>query len=256
MGARPEEYRLGNVSTNSKQKAGAIALSFSVALCVAAAMTTPFAEAHPFAFDEAGMVGFRVLTAEDGAISATDLVVIEYEGPIAWPMAENLRAIWSEIRASPRFRRVLLRLNSPGGADIHGMEVIAILSEMREHVALSTVVEQGEVCASMCIAIYIQGDIRYASPASAWMFHGASRAMSNIPSLSVTTDYFDLFRARGIDGAFIDYLFENQYVTTPGAYWLSGKELAERSNIITDLLPNWRPADPNPGPPNVIPGGI
>jgi hypothetical protein len=244
------------LSTKRKEKAGAIALSFSVAFCAATASATPFAEAHPFALDDAGMTGFRVLTAEDGAFEPADLVVIEYSGSIASPMAQNLRAIWREIEASSRFRRVLLRLNSPGGSDLHGAEVIDVLSEMREHVALSTVVEQGEVCASMCIAVYIQGDTRYASPASAWMFHGASRAMSNIPSLSLTMGFFDLFRLRGIDEVFINYLFEEQYVTTPGAYWLSGKELAGRSNIITDLLPNWRPAKPNPGPPNIVPGGI
>ena len=100
----------------------------------------------------------------------------------------------------------------------------------------------------MCVALYIQGEKRYASPASSWMFHGATRPLSNIPSLPMTADHFDLFEERKVDQRFIDFLFDNRYVTTPGAYWISGRELAGESNIITDLLPNWKPADPDPGP--------
>lgn len=214
------------------------------------------AVANPFSFDSATMEGFRVLTAEDGAMQATDLVVIEYSGPIVLAMAENLRLIWDEIKVNRRFARVALRLDSPGGTDTAGKAVIDVLAEIREHLALSTIVEQTDVCASMCVAVYIQGERRYASPASAWMFHGACRAMSNVPSLALTMKYFDHFHERRIERQFIDYLFENQYVTTPGAFWVSGKELAERSNIVTDLLPNWRPAEPNPGPPSIIRGGI
>ena len=73
----------------------------------------PQAGAHPFAFDTAKMVGFKVVTAEDGAMDATDMVVIEYDGPIVFPMAENLREIWTEIEKNSRFHRVVLRLNSP-----------------------------------------------------------------------------------------------------------------------------------------------
>lgn len=50
-----------------------------------------------------------------------------------------------------------------------------------------------------------------------------------------------ILRERDIDQTFIGYLFDNHYVTTPGTYWLSGSELADQSNIITYLLPNWKP---------------
>ena len=35
------------------------------------------------------MVGFKVLTAEDGAMDARNQVVIEYAGPINFPMADE-----------------------------------------------------------------------------------------------------------------------------------------------------------------------
>jgi hypothetical protein len=216
----------------------------------------PASEAHPLALDVSRMPGFKVLTAEDGVVDARNLAIIEYDGPIISPMAKNLRAIWNEIAKDSRFERVVLRLNSRGGTDLHGKKVIEVLAAIRERVALTTLVGENDLCASMCIALYIQGDKRFASPASTWMFHGASNALNNIPSLSMTTRYFDLFKERDIDHRFVDFLFRNNYVTTPGAYWISGRELAQQSNIITDLLPNWMPADPVSEPSGSIMSGI
>ena len=100
----------------------------------------------------------------------------------------------------------------------------------------------------MCVPIFLQGEMRYAGPATSWMFHGAAKGLSNIPSLPATQRYFDLFKERDIDASFTAFLFDNNYVTSPGAYWISGYELAAKSNIITELLPNWQPQEPDPGP--------
>ena len=212
--------------------------------------------AERFAIDTSGMPGFTVVTAEDGRMSAWDMVVVEYEGPIAYPMAENLRAIWEQVQPSGRFARLVLRLNSAGGVGLHGDEVIAILDEIRDEVTLNTLVSDNDLCASMCVGIFIQGETRFASPASAWMFHGASSYMSNLPNPELTARYFDLFRDRAVDADFIDFLYADGKVLSPGAFWISGAELAGVSNIITDLLPNWRPADAAPGLPLMIHGGI
>jgi ATP-dependent protease ClpP protease subunit len=207
--------------------------------------------AHPFAFDTAKMVGFTVLTAEDGAMDAKDMVVIKYDGPITFPMAENLREIWGEIAKTRRFQIVALRLNSPGGTQSEGEEVISILREIRERAKLVTLVGEHDLCASMCIPLFIQGETRFASPASAWMFHGAAHYMSNVPSLSMTMRYVDYFKDRGVGTTFVNSLVEKQYLLSPGEYWLSGNELAEQSDIVTRIAPSWNPAQPNPGP---VPG--
>jgi hypothetical protein len=80
--------------------------------------------------------------------------------------------------------------------------------------------------------------------------------MSNLPDPTLTDRYFELFRSRGIDSRFIDFLYTGGNVLKPGTYWLSGRELAEASNIVTDLLPNWRPAAPAAGLPTMVHGGI
>jgi hypothetical protein len=232
------------------------ALSILLSATFASLISGTLVAAHPFPFDTSKLVGFDVLTAEDGATKSPELVVVKYEGPIAFPMAENLQTIWHGIRSSNRFKTMLLRLNSEGGTDVEGRKVIQLLRAIRGQMALTTLVGDHDLCASMCVPVYVQGDIRIASPASSWMFHGASRFMSNIPSLTATEAYFGMLSDRKIDANFIEFLFDNSYVTTPGAYWMSGSDLAARSIVITKLLPNWRPADPHPGPWSGLLAGI
>ena len=151
---------MSNNTRNCRQSLAALTLA--AGLLTAGATTS---HALLFSFDLSKMVGFEVLTAEDGAMEATDMVVIKYDGPIAFPMAKNLQAIWSEIQKNSRFRTVVLRLNSPGGAQAEGEEVISILREIRQHVHLLTLVGEHDLCASMCVPIFIQGETRFASPA-------------------------------------------------------------------------------------------
>jgi hypothetical protein len=228
---------------------------FARIACAALASTlllapTAWASSLPLTIDP--QAGFTVLTAEDGVTTAADLMVVEFRGPIASPMSDDLRKVWEEARKDGRFRRFALRLDSAGGNDLEGPRVISVLSEIREHAHLTTIVGEGDLCASMCVALFIQGEDRYASPASSWMFHGTSMRLSNVPDPARTDRHFDLFRARNIDSAFIDYLYTSEYVTRPGAFWLSGRELFEQSNIITHLLPNWRPAAPRHQPMQVM----
>ena len=172
-------------------------------LTMAAATVVLLATAGPsgagaFSIDTSKMVGFKVVTADDDRMSARDMVVIEYSGSIAYPMAENLRAIWDQVREAGRFEKVVLRLNSAGGDGAQGEEVVGLLAEIRDEATFVTLVGDNDLCASMCIGVFVQGEQRYASPASSWMFHGASVWMSNIPDPILTARYLDLFRARGV----------------------------------------------------------
>ena len=107
------------------------------------------------------MVGFEVLTADDGAMDARDMVVVKYDGAIVSPMASNLRAIWEA-----HFEKFVLKLNVPGGVDLDGMAVISVLKKIRERDSLIALVAEHDLCASMCIALCLQGQKRYASPVS------------------------------------------------------------------------------------------
>jgi hypothetical protein len=101
------------------------------------------------------------------------------------------------------------------------------------------------------IPLFMQGETRFASPASAWMFHGPSLYMSNIPCLSMTMRYVDYFKDRDVGTAFVNSLVDKSCLLSPGEYWISGNELAAQSDIVTKLAQSWNPAESNPGP---VPG--
>lgn len=205
----------GTTSTSRKVQSASLVLAVVVGLLVAGADS---AQTEGLVIETSGMAGFAVLTPESGAKVAPNTVVVTYSGLIVSPMATNLRAIWSEVGKRQNLEKLILRLDSPGGVDTTGMEVVDLLEEIRVGVTLVTWVAASDLCASMCVGVFIQGDKRVASPASSWMFHGASKSPSGVPSLSMTMRYFDLFRNRGITPGFIDFLFEQNYVTSPGAY--------------------------------------
>src|SRR5690349_14493843 len=112
--------------------------SVMVVAAVLAPGAVPAAGAERFAIDTSGMPGFTVVTADDGMMTARDMVVVEYEGPIAYPMAENLRTIREHVQRDGRFERFVLRLDSAGGNGDHGEEVVAVLAGIRAEAELVT----------------------------------------------------------------------------------------------------------------------
>lgn len=216
-----------------------ISFAVGVLACVFAVPTPSWAS---LSIDIPEMNGFTVLTTEDNASIANKTVIVEYRGPIVAPMSTNMRSIWSQISRMERFDTLVLRLDSPGGVDTEGARVIDTLVSIRQKMTLITLVGERDLCASMCIALFIQGQRRYARPTSSWVFHGASPTENGPPDARMTTRHFDIYRLRGIDVEFIDYLHDNDFLSQPGGYWISGSELSRRSNIITQLMANWQPA--------------
>jgi hypothetical protein len=127
---------------------------------------------------------------------------------------------------------------------------VAVLQDIRKTARLITLVRPASICASGCIPIFVQGEIRKASGASVFMFHGACRAETNLPSLSGTAIYLSLMEEAGVSKDFTCKLVQEGYVTQPGKFWLSGYELfhVHKANIITELTPPWVPEDPEMPP--------
>src|SRR5206468_11175495 len=70
--------------------------------------------------------------------------------------------------------RMVLRINSHGGSVAEGERVIEVLRQIKSTHDLETIVTQGDVCASMCVFIYVQGQKRYGALTSSWLFHEVS----------------------------------------------------------------------------------
>ncbi len=124
--------------------------------------------------------------------------------------------------------------------------LIEVIAAIRETAGVNTLVRHDATCASACIALFVQGTKRHAGGSSTWMFHGVCRDRSNVPSLTQTDRFLDMLREAGVAPQFLRLLVEKGYVTTPGRLWTSGYELVHvfHAQIITDLLPSWRPERP------------
>jgi hypothetical protein len=190
----------------------------------------------------AASAGFEVFTSSDNQTIAEDQVVIRFTGIIDAPFHIDLKRIWSGL--ADRYSRVLFDLDSPGGSLAEVEKAIGIISEIRGIARVDTLVRHGSLCASACVAVYMQGEDRIAGGASVWLFHGACHQRSNVPSISLTKRFLDILAEAGASVTFLSRLVDEQYVLRPGDFWLSGHELFHvyQANIITRLLEPWRPA--------------
>ncbi|MCB1494627.1 MAG: hypothetical protein KDJ86_02480 [Bauldia sp.] len=173
-----------------------------------------------------------------------DTLVVRLVGRIDSVTADELAAAWS---ARPDgIDRLLLDLESPGGSLAATEQVIAALGAIRAGARVDTLVRHGAMCASACVAVFMQGEDRAAGGASVWMFHGVCYADSNVPSLSQTGRFLDLLRDAGASEDFLCRLEDEGFVTTAGKLWISGYELYHvyKANVITRLLEPWRRESP------------
>ena len=194
----------------------------------------------------------EVLTGADNPTIAADTLVIRLTGPILPPMAESVAEAW---RTHDRHGRLLLDLDSPGGSLDEAEALVGALAAIRAEAHVDTLVRHGALCASACVAVFVQGADRAAGGASAWLFHGACPdPASNIPSLALTHRYLEILRAAGVDEALLCRLVTEGHVMAPGQLWLSGYELFHvyRAGIITRLLEPWRPEPPRAAPPQPL----
>ena len=191
------------------------------------------------------LAGLETSTAKDNPTIAADTVVLRLTGAIEAPMAEELAALWRDL--APRYGRLLIDLDSPGGSLAETEALVSVIAGIRAEARVDTLVRHGAMCASACVAIFVQGEDRAAGGASVWPFHGACRDIgSNVPSMALTGRYLDILRKAGVAESFLCRLVDEGYITTPGNFWVSGYELHHvyKANIITRLLEPWRPEPP------------
>ena len=154
-----------------------------------AALTLPLAPANAALGKEQGATNAsHDFNKKDGAPS----LYIEWSGPIAAGMADYLR---TELgRYGTASRRVVLFLNSAGGQVEEGDRVIEVLNKIKQMHRLITVVGDGELCASMCIPIFLQGHDRLAARTSLWIFHQAAQREANGKTREDMEETLRLFR--------------------------------------------------------------
>jgi hypothetical protein len=166
---------------------------------------------------------------------------MSWSGPVTTGMADALRTTFATY--ADRTHRVALFLASPGGSVEEGERVIHVLKKIAETHRLATIVMHGQICASMCILIYLQGDDRYAARSSLWVFHEAGRQDGEG---DVTVDWREtmrLLRAYYVPaGVSIEWINGLLPLIKESNYWQTGQDLImANSGIITNPIDNQTP---------------
>jgi ATP-dependent protease ClpP protease subunit len=167
-------------------------------------------------------------------------VVLSWTGPVMAPMANQIRDAFESRKNQAR--RILLRVSSYGGSVAEGERVIEVLRSIKATHELETTVMQGDVCASMCVFIYVQGQKRYGALTSSWLFH----EVSHTDPVTKQTTRLDrtawerlvdtYLRPAGVSDAWIADLKPR---TVNSDYWQTGADLIRtNSGIIHEPLAN------------------
>jgi ATP-dependent protease ClpP protease subunit len=167
-------------------------------------------------------------------------VIMTWHGPISAPMANQVRdAFESRKRQATRF---VFRLSSHGGSVAEGERVIEVLRQIKSTHELDTVVAQGDVCASMCVFIYVQGQKRFGALTSSWLFHEVShmdpvtRQTTKLDRAAWERLVDKYLRPAGVSGEWIADLKPR---TVQSDYWQTGSDLIKsNSGIIHEPLAN------------------
>jgi hypothetical protein len=210
--------------------------TFAGRACLAAvvaigALTLPVAAANA-ASDEEKASASLDFNENDGSLN------IEWSGPIVPGMADYLRTALDTY--GPSSHRVVLFLNSAGGQVEEGDHVIHVLTAIRQMHRLVTVVLEGDLCASMCIPIFLQGDDRLAARTSNWIFHQAAKQGANRKERKEKT--LHLFGRYYVPAGVSTHWLEKSIMPViKGAnLWQTGGDLiSEKTGIITYPMEKW-----------------
>lgn len=138
-------------------------------------------------------------------------------------------------------KKFTIELHSPGGSVDEGERVIKIMRKMAQSHSVWTYVGPKEDCLSMCVPIYLQGELRVAAATSQWMFHepGAIDPLTGNAAFSyefekrqTSLEVFNrYFKQSEMDSEWRKRLQRN---IRNGEVWKSGQDLKdEESNIIS-----------------------
>jgi hypothetical protein len=251
-----EHNRNGRVS-GAGTRAPAWPRSIAAALTIGCALFSPVSSAAAIQADH-GELRVGTSPAHPGAI------VMSWQGKIAAPMAKQIKDAFDQRKWAAT--RVVLQLSSGGGIVADGERVIEVLQDIKKTHQLQTVVNHGQMCGSMCVFIFAQGDKRTAALSSTWLFHEVSKmdpATKRVTGIDRPRweRLVDLYlRPAGVSA---EWIANMKPYTVRSDYWQTGADLVnEKSGLIHEPLgnqqariihdePGAEPAPP-PAPPRSI----
>lgn len=174
--------------------------------------------------------------------SDNEPVVFSWHGEIQLPMAKQLGEAFDKWKS--RSSHILIDLDSPGGSLFEGKQVVELIILMKRTHRVDTIVRAGKICLSMCVPIFLQGQMRMAAASSKWMFHQPSYVdditdkkvkVSKSKQQALARKFFNRYLLDSeIDRKWLQNL---QREWQKGDVWRTGQELYdEGANVINQLL--------------------
>ena len=186
-------------------------------------------------FRNDGRLAIERSTTEPGTVTFI------WRSKVDTPMARRFEeAFAAEARRS---RRIVIELNSPGGAIAEGEQVIREIRRMKRTHQVDTRIGDRRKCFSMCVPIFLEGENRYASANALFMFHEPT-SVDFFTGKEARQPAFekDRMTKRFVERYFVNSPMAPQWRNDLIAKWRgkdvfkSGRELvAEEANVITHL---------------------
>ncbi len=188
-------------------------------------------------FESVGQLDVRTLPDKG-------IVYLRWRGKIAAPMASRIAEAFERHKGDGH--KIILALSSPGGSVDEGAEVVRLLRRIRQSHLLVTSVEDGAICASMCVPVYLQGQERVAAADAEFMFHEvayrdfySNERDRSVPVASIeaeTNRFIDkYFEAAGVSQAWTRKM--RAEIAGGNELWKTGRQLFdEKSGIVQQII--------------------
>jgi len=208
------------------------------AICIPASprlFSSPSRKAGEEAAAPCGQGDLRASTA-----AGADTLYLRWTGTISNPLYKGIALEFE--KAGQGARSVLLQLSSCGG-DREAMErTIGLLRYVKRTHKLQTIIDRGEICASACIPVFLQGQRRWGALTSSWLFHevwhwaDSKRKEARVNRTLTERLFQDYYLPAGVSENWLGHL---RIMIQHSDYWQTGQNLWEdKSGIITDPLDN------------------
>jgi hypothetical protein len=174
-----------------------------------------------------------------------DALYLEWIGTIGHEMDQRIA---DEVeQAKHRVRAVVLALSSCGGDSSARNRTIKVLRGIKQTHDLITMVRHGDLCASACVSIFLEGSRRIAVLTSSWVFHEPSRRENvsgtgaRVTNPTATQQMLKEYVAAGVSQRWLKRLRTKIKGTE---WWQTGRDLSKaQSGLITEVLGNSVPRD-------------
>lgn len=192
------------------------------------------------------IMGWRLYVqkhADTGQLSVRERggsVVLAWTGRVDLPMHTLLASAFDKWK--DKSERFVLQLNSQGGSLREGSNVIELLKRIKQTHRLDTYVAPGEICMSMCVPMFLQGNTRIAAASARFMFHEPKRYYDDGSEAKGFSFEREALSRRFFAKYFVNSAMDPEWRTRLEKSW-AGKDVfktarqlvEERSNIVTRL---------------------